>query len=78
MKQTNSKAEDSFEQARQEFFGSGEKIIKRTSPLPSSSRREAILAIQVVRPPEYLVVHESLSTRRLSRLLPTPGNRANF
>jgi hypothetical protein len=51
MKQTNSKAEDSFEQARQEFFGSGEKIIKRTSPLPSSSRREAILAIQVVRPP---------------------------
>jgi hypothetical protein len=45
-KQTSSKEEDSFEQARQTFFGTGEKIMKPNLSSADSSKRETILSLQ--------------------------------
>jgi hypothetical protein len=42
MKQTISKEEDSFEEARQIFFGTGEKTIKLGLSSANSSKRETI------------------------------------
>jgi hypothetical protein len=45
IKQTSSKQEDSIEQARQTFFGTGEKIIKPNLSSANSSKRETNIVV---------------------------------
>jgi hypothetical protein len=45
-KQASSNEEDSFEQARQTFFGTGEKTTKPNLSSANSSKRETILSLK--------------------------------
>jgi hypothetical protein len=44
-KQMSSEEEDSFEQARQTFFGTEEKIIKPNLPSANTSKRETTILV---------------------------------